>query len=77
MEIRKIKRNKPRIALILDTWFPIHTGEQVYTAKLAKALATDYGYEVDILTRCSSGSSPWFFCSSPPVSAEIAASLQC
>ena len=70
MEIRKIKRNKPRIALILDTWFPIHTGEQVYTAKLAKALATDYGYEVDILTRCSSGSSPWFFCSSPPVSIE-------
>ena len=42
MEIRKIKRNKPRIALI---------GEQVYTAKLAVALATKYGYEVDVLTR--------------------------
>ncbi len=40
MEIRKIKRNKPRIALI---------GEQVYTAKLAVALATKYGYEVDVL----------------------------
>ena len=57
MEIRKIKRNKPRIALILDTWFPVHTGEQVYTAKLAGALANEHGYEVDILTRNIEGRS--------------------
>lgn len=58
MEVRKIKRNKPRIALLIDTWFPVHTGEQVYSAKLAAALASEYGYEVDILTRALSGKSP-------------------
>lgn len=55
MEIRKIKRMKPRVALLIDTWFPVHTGEQVYTAQLGQALAKDYGYEVDILTRAIRG----------------------
>lgn len=50
MEVRKIKRNKPRVAVLITTWFPVHTGQQVYTARLARAL-TEEGYEVDILTR--------------------------
>lgn len=55
MQIRKIQRKKPRIAMVMDTWFPVHTGEQVYTAKLARALADEHGYEVDIFTRAISG----------------------
>lgn len=55
MQIQQIKRNKPRIALLIGTWFPVHTGQQVYTAKLAQALAQDHGYEVDILTRAIKG----------------------
>lgn len=55
MEIRKIHRHKPRIALIMDTWFPVHTGEQVYCAKLAEALANEHGFEVDIFTRAIEG----------------------
>lgn len=55
MEIRKIDRRKPRIALIMDTWFPVHTGEQVYCAKLAEALANEHGFEVDIYTRAIEG----------------------
>ncbi|MFA6023853.1 MAG: glycosyltransferase [Candidatus Gracilibacteria bacterium] len=55
MKIQHIKRNKPRVALLINTWFPVHTGQQVYTAKLAEALARDYGYEVDILTRAIKG----------------------
>ena len=55
MQIQQIKRNKPRIALLIGTWFPVHTGQQVYTAKLAQALARDHGYEVDILTRSING----------------------
>lgn len=41
--------------MIMDTWFPVHTGEQVYTAKLAQALADEHGYEVDIYTRSLAG----------------------
>ncbi len=41
--------------MIMDTWFPVHTGEQVYTARLAQALADQHGYEVDIFTRALSG----------------------
>lgn len=55
MQIKQIKRNKPRIALLIGTWFPVHTGQQVYTSKLGQALAQDYGYEVDILTRAIDG----------------------
>lgn len=55
MEIRKINRNKPRVAMLIDTWFPVHTGEQVYAAKLSEALAREYGYEVDIFTRAIQG----------------------
>jgi glycosyltransferase involved in cell wall biosynthesis len=55
MEIRKIQRRKPRIAMIMDTWFPVHTGEQVYCAKLAEALANEHGFEVDIYTRAIDG----------------------
>ncbi|QQR54652.1 glycosyltransferase [Candidatus Peregrinibacteria bacterium] len=55
MEIRKIVRKKPRIAMLIDTWFPVHTGEQVYAAKLSEALAREYGYEVDIFTRAIQG----------------------
>lgn len=55
MKIQQIKRNKPRIAVLISTWFPVHTGQQVYTAKLAEALSQEFGYEVDILTRAIKG----------------------
>ena len=55
MEIRKIARRKPRVAMLIDTWFPVHTGEQVYAAKLSEALASEHGYEVDIFTRAIRG----------------------
>lgn len=55
MEIHKIERQKRRIAMIMDTWFPVNTGEQVYAAKLAQALSDIYGYEVDIFTRAIAG----------------------
>ncbi|MFA4815247.1 MAG: glycosyltransferase family 4 protein [Candidatus Gracilibacteria bacterium] len=55
MKIQEIRRNKPRIALLISTWFPVHTGQQVYTAKLAEALSREFGYEVDILTRAIKG----------------------
>lgn len=55
MKIQEIKRNKPRVALLISTWFPVHTGQQVYTAKLAEALSREFGYEVDILTRAIDG----------------------
>jgi len=55
MEIRKIKQRKVRIAILLDTWFPVHGSEQVHVAKLASALSQEYGYEVDILTRHMKG----------------------
>jgi Glycosyl transferase 4-like domain len=51
MDIRKIRAKKNRVAMILDTWFPVHTGEQVYVARLIRALADTHGYEVDLLTR--------------------------
>ncbi len=41
--------------MLISTWFPVHTGQQVYTAKLAEALSKEYGYEVDILTRAIRG----------------------
>lgn len=55
MEIRKINQRKVRIALLLDTWFPVHGSEQSHVAKLAEALSNQYGYEVDILTRGAKG----------------------
>ncbi len=41
--------------MIMDTWFPVHTGEQVYCAKLAVALAEEHGFEVDLYTRAIEG----------------------
>lgn len=41
--------------MLIDTWFPVHTGEQVYAAKLSEALANEFGYEVDIYTRAIKG----------------------
>ncbi len=41
--------------MIMDTWFPVHTGEQVYCAKLAEALANEHGFEIDIFTRAIDG----------------------
>ena len=41
--------------MLIDTWFPVHTGEQVYAAKLSEALAEHHGYEVDIFTRSIQG----------------------
>ncbi|MFA5793376.1 MAG: glycosyltransferase [Candidatus Gracilibacteria bacterium] len=55
MEIHKIERQKKRVAMIMDTWFPVHTGEQVYVARLASALSDLHGYEVDIFTRAIDG----------------------
>ena len=50
MKIQKIEIRKDRIALLVDTWFPVYSGEQIHAAKLAEALAAEYGWEVDILT---------------------------
>ncbi len=55
MEIRKIAQHKPRVALLLDTWFPVHTGEQVYASRLARALVEEGGYHVDVFTRAIGG----------------------
>lgn len=41
--------------MLISTWFPVHTGQQVYTAKLAEALSQEFGYEVDVLTRAIQG----------------------
>lgn len=41
--------------MLIDTWFPVHTGEQVYAAKLSEALSREYGYEVDVFTRAIQG----------------------
>jgi glycogen(starch) synthase len=51
MEIRKINAKKPKLALLLDTWYPYDTGQETYLAKLAEHLIRNEGYEVDILTR--------------------------
>jgi len=55
MEIRKIKQRKIRVALLIDTWFPVHGSPQAHVAKLAQVLSEEYGYEVDILTRHMKG----------------------
>lgn len=55
MEIRKIKQRKVRVALLIDTWFPVHGSDQAHVAKLAASLSEEYAYEVDILTRHMSG----------------------
>ena len=44
-----------KVAIIMDTWFPVNTGEQVYSARIAEALAREYHYEVDIFTRKIAG----------------------
>ncbi len=54
MEIRKIQAKKPRVALMLQDWFPAYGGEQVLVARLAVFLVEE-GYEVDILTRGGKG----------------------
>lgn len=51
MEIRKIEKNKPRIALLVDAWFPLFGGGQVHVAELARCLCENHNFEVDILTR--------------------------
>ncbi len=50
MQIKKVEIKKPRVALLIDTWFPAYSGEQIHVAKLAAALAEEHGYEVEILT---------------------------
>ncbi|MBU0981548.1 glycosyltransferase [Patescibacteria group bacterium] len=55
MEIRKIDKKKPKIALLVDAWFPHLGGGQVHVAELARFLALDHGFEVDILTRRIAG----------------------
>ena len=56
MEIRKINSKKPKLALLLDTWYPYDTGQESYLAKIAEHLVREEGYEVDILTRPIKGS---------------------
>jgi glycosyltransferase involved in cell wall biosynthesis len=55
MEIRKIKQRNVHVAILIDTWFPVHGSAQAHVAKLAAALSEEYGYEVDILTRHMKG----------------------
>ncbi|MFT7184496.1 MAG: glycosyltransferase involved in cell wall biosynthesis, partial [Oceanicoccus sp.] len=55
MEIRQIKQRKVRVAILIDTWFPVHGSAQAHVANLATALSEEYGYEVDILTRHMKG----------------------
>ncbi|MBT5823553.1 glycosyltransferase family 4 protein [Candidatus Peregrinibacteria bacterium] len=54
MEVRKIKKQKRRVALLLHRWYPAYGGEQVYVENLARGLV-EAGYEVDILTSDSDG----------------------
>jgi glycosyltransferase involved in cell wall biosynthesis len=49
MKIKKNEIKKSRVALLIDTWFPAYSGEQIHVAKLAAALS-EKGYLVDILT---------------------------
>ncbi|MEK7145717.1 MAG: glycosyltransferase, partial [Patescibacteria group bacterium] len=51
MEIRKIEKKVPKIALLVDAWFPLYGGGQVHVAELARILTSEHRYEVDILTR--------------------------
>ncbi len=51
MEIRKIEKNRPKIILLVDTWFPYDDGRPTYIARLAEYLVTEEGYSVEILTR--------------------------
>jgi glycosyltransferase involved in cell wall biosynthesis len=44
-----------KVAIIMDTWFPVNTGEQVYVARIAEALARERNYKVDIFTRAIAG----------------------
>ncbi len=55
MEIRKIEKNKPRIALLVDAWFPLFGGGQVHVAEVSRALTENHNYEIDIITRAISG----------------------
>ncbi len=56
MKIRKIRKEKIRIAIMIDTWFPVDGSKQVHVAKLAEALSKKYAYEVDIFTKSMQGS---------------------
>jgi glycosyltransferase involved in cell wall biosynthesis len=47
--IKKSGIKKPRVALLVENWFPTYSGEQVHTAKLATNLAADHGWEVEVL----------------------------
>ncbi len=55
MEIRKIEKNKPRIALLVDAWFPLFGGGQVHVAEVSRALIESHNYEIDIITRAIKG----------------------
>jgi hypothetical protein len=39
MEIKKIDKKNPRIALLVDAWFPLYGGGQVHVAEIARQLA--------------------------------------
>lgn len=58
MEIKKIEKKKPRVALLVDAWFPLFGGGQVHCAEIAKSLIKNY--DVEIITRKISGRITFF-----------------
>lgn len=57
MEIKKIDKKNPRLALLVDAWFPLYGGGQVHVAEIARQLAEKHNYDVEIITRKISGRS--------------------
>lgn len=54
MEVKKINVQRPRVALLIQNWFPVHGDAQVSMRHLSSALL-EKGYEVDILTGFQKG----------------------